>query len=46
LLLQDKIQRGDRTPGIVKPREDVVASVGAEHDRLVSIQKKPGRKRA
>jgi NADH-quinone oxidoreductase subunit B len=24
LLLQDKIQRGDRTPGIVKPRQDPV----------------------
>jgi NADH-quinone oxidoreductase subunit B len=23
-LLQDKIQRGDKTPGVVKPREDVV----------------------
>ncbi len=26
LLLQDKIQRGDRTPGIVKPRLDPIAS--------------------
>src|SRR6185295_3152831 len=29
LLLQDKIQRGDRTPGIVKPRANPV-DIGAE----------------
>jgi NADH-quinone oxidoreductase subunit B len=28
MLLQDKIQRGDRTPAIVKPRLDPVASPG------------------
>jgi len=32
MLLQDKIARGDRTPGIVKPREDPV-------ETLVSIRK-------
>ncbi|MEZ4302380.1 MAG: NADH-quinone oxidoreductase subunit NuoB [Polyangiaceae bacterium] len=29
LLLQDKIARGDRTPGIVKPRSDVAVPGGA-----------------
>ena len=28
MLLQDKIARGDRTPGIVKPREDPVRRAG------------------
>lgn len=33
LLLQDKIARGDRTPGVVKPREDPATT-------LVSIRKR------
>ena len=33
LLLQDKIARGDRTPGIVKPREDPLKD-------LVQLRKK------
>jgi NADH-quinone oxidoreductase subunit B len=39
LLLQDKIARGDRTPGIVKPRTDPL--VEAEGSELVQIGKKP-----
>ncbi len=31
MLLQDKIARGDRTPAIVKPREDPRADDGAAH---------------
>jgi NADH-quinone oxidoreductase subunit B len=27
MLLQDKIQRGDKTPGVVKPREDPIAGL-------------------
>ncbi|MBM4376168.1 MAG: NADH-quinone oxidoreductase subunit NuoB [Deltaproteobacteria bacterium] len=40
LLLQDKIQRGDRTPGIVKPRTDPhqVAKALAEHSPLVPLR--------
>ncbi len=34
MLLQDKIARGDRTPGIVKPRQDPVD----EAARLVEIR--------
>ena len=37
LLLQDKIARGDRTPGIVKPRTDPVT----DEQALVNIGKKP-----
>jgi NADH-quinone oxidoreductase subunit B len=33
MLLQDKIARGDRTPGIVKPRQDPA-------ETLVSIRKR------
>ncbi len=33
MLLQDKIARGDRTPGIVKPRMDPV-------DTVVQLRKK------
>jgi NADH-quinone oxidoreductase subunit B len=39
LLLQDKIARGDRTPGIVKPRTDPL--VGPDGSELVQIGKKP-----
>jgi NADH-quinone oxidoreductase subunit B len=39
LLLQDKIARGDRTPGIVKPRTDPLA--GPDGSELVQIGKKP-----
>lgn len=41
LLLQDKIQRGDRTPGIVKPRFDPAAHA----DKLVQLDptRKPPR---
>jgi NADH-quinone oxidoreductase subunit B len=39
LLLQDKIARGDRTPGIVKPREDPVRAVQG----LVQLSKKDDR---
>jgi NADH-quinone oxidoreductase subunit B len=38
LLLQDKIARGDRTPGIVKPRTDPLVPDGSA---LVQIGKKP-----
>jgi len=40
LLLQDKIQRGDRTPGIVKPRTDPqqVAEALAERTPLVPLR--------
>jgi NADH-quinone oxidoreductase subunit B len=38
LLLQDKIARGDRTPGIVKPRTDPLVPDGSG---LVQIGKKP-----
>jgi NADH-quinone oxidoreductase subunit B len=31
LLLQDKIARGDRTPGIVKPREDPFVTLRTKH---------------
>jgi NADH-quinone oxidoreductase subunit B len=37
LLLQDKIARGDRTPGIVKPRTDPLTNEQA----LVQLGKKP-----
>jgi NADH-quinone oxidoreductase subunit B len=37
LLLQDKIARGDRTPGIVKPRTDPVDAEG-----LVQLRKQAG----
>lgn len=37
LLLQDKIARGDRTPGVVKPREDPV-----HRSDLVTLTRKPG----
>jgi NADH-quinone oxidoreductase subunit B len=40
LLLQDKIARGDRTPGIVKPRTDPLV-VGPDGVELVQIGKKP-----
>jgi len=46
LLLQDKIQRGDRTPAIVKPRTDPV-TMGetprppAQQEGLVQIGRKP-----
>ena len=36
MLLQDKITRGDRTPGIVKPREDPVARA----EQLVQLERK------
>jgi NADH-quinone oxidoreductase subunit B len=39
LLLQDKIARGDRTPGIVKPRTDPLTNDQA----LVNIGRKPAR---
>jgi len=39
LLLQDKIARGDRTPGIVKPRVDPAQGEGRG---LITIAKKPG----
>jgi len=39
LLLQDKIARGDRTPGIVKPRIDPAQGEG---HGLITIAKKPG----
>ncbi len=42
LLLQDKIATGDRTPGIVKPREDP-ASIGNVNG-LVQLQKKKSAK--
>ena len=35
LLLQDKIQRGDRTPGVVKPRMDPVQKV----EQLVELRR-------
>jgi NADH-quinone oxidoreductase subunit B len=38
LLLQDKIARGDRTPGIVKPRTDPL--VGPDGSELVQIRRK------
>ena len=44
LLLQDKIARGDRTPGIVKPREDV-ATLGNVNG-LVKLEKKSSSKKA
>jgi NADH-quinone oxidoreductase subunit B len=40
LLLQDKIARGDRTPGIVKPRQDPVTDAPFAAEGLVQIQKK------
>lgn len=36
MLLQDKIARGDRTPGVVKPREDPVARA----EQLVQLERK------
>jgi NADH-quinone oxidoreductase subunit B len=42
LLLQDKIQRGDRTPGVVKPREDVIPEGVVPPERLVRISTVPG----
>jgi len=36
MLLQDKITRGDRTPGVVKPREDPVARA----EQLVQLERK------
>jgi NADH-quinone oxidoreductase subunit B len=38
LLLQDKITRGDRTPGVVKPRTDPVERAG----RLVALRRGEG----
>ena len=38
VLLQDKITRGDRTPGIVKPRTDPVTS---PHQGVVRLRRKP-----
>ncbi|MBI4953899.1 MAG: NADH-quinone oxidoreductase subunit NuoB [Myxococcales bacterium] len=38
LLMQDKVQRGDRTPAIVKPRLDPVARV----DKLVALRRGGG----
>ncbi|HZO11990.1 MAG TPA: NADH-quinone oxidoreductase subunit NuoB, partial [Polyangiaceae bacterium] len=35
LLLQDKIQRGDRSPGVVKPRMDPVQKV----EQLVELRR-------
>jgi NADH-quinone oxidoreductase subunit B len=51
LLLQDKIARGDRTPGIVKPRTDPLGGPGSDEaaiayprgSELVQIGKKPTR---
>ncbi|MCC6526327.1 MAG: NADH-quinone oxidoreductase, partial [Polyangiaceae bacterium] len=40
LLMQDKVQRGDRTPAIVKPRLDPLARVGARADQLVALRRK------
>ncbi len=39
LLLQDKIARGDRTPAIVKPRQDPVQQADKT---LVQLHRKPG----
>lgn len=36
MLLQDKIARGDRTPAVVKPREDPARALG-----LVQLERKP-----
>ncbi|NUQ79343.1 MAG: NADH-quinone oxidoreductase subunit NuoB [Polyangiaceae bacterium] len=36
MLLQDKIARGDRTPGVVKPREDPVVRA----EQLVQLERK------
>jgi NADH-quinone oxidoreductase subunit B len=41
LLLQDKIARGDRTPGVVKPREDPLV----HRPDLVTLTRKPGQTR-
>jgi NADH-quinone oxidoreductase subunit B len=38
VLLQDKIQRGDRTPGVVKPRTDPATS---PHQGVVRLRRKP-----
>jgi NADH-quinone oxidoreductase subunit B len=38
LLLQDKIQTGDRTPAVVKPRTDPVDAALADPARLVQIR--------
>jgi NADH-quinone oxidoreductase subunit B len=38
MLLQDKITRGDRTPGVVKPREDPVARA----EQLVQLERRGG----
>jgi len=43
LLLQDKIQRGDRTPGVVKPREDVIPDGVLPPERLVRASHNPAR---
>jgi NADH-quinone oxidoreductase subunit B len=34
LLLQDKIARGDRTPGIVKPRQDPAEALVQLHGKV------------
>jgi NADH-quinone oxidoreductase subunit B len=34
LLLQDKIARGDRTPGVVKPREDPLVKLRTRRDEV------------
>jgi NADH-quinone oxidoreductase subunit B len=38
LLLQDKIQTGDRTPAVVKPRTDPADAALADPARLVQIR--------
>ncbi len=50
MLLQDKIARGDRTPGIVKPRTDVVevsrdlVDLRVGQDRPATAEPRPGSK--
>ncbi len=48
LLLQDKITRGDRTPGVVKPREDPLVTLRAKGDgeAAPAKAKEPPRKAA
>ena len=40
ILLQDKIARGDRTPGVVKPREDPLVTLRGRRDE----EPKPAKK--
>ena len=40
LLLQDKIARGDRTPGIVKPREDPLVTLRTKTGSPLGAEKK------